>query len=116
MLRGVDHKNNNNEYLMRHLSDCFIAAVRLCTGSGPVKQWLTDAWLMHLDEIEPDELPTHLRTEFSSLRQAMYRYRPMPNETGPKASIRKMSASQATRYTALIVRMLGEILRVKYAI
>ncbi|MDP6616598.1 MAG: hypothetical protein QF790_05480 [Gammaproteobacteria bacterium] len=116
MLQGIDNKNNNKEHLMRHLSDRFIAAVRLCTGSGPVKQRLTDAWLTQLDEIEPGELPTHLRAEFASLRQAMYRYKPMPQETGPQASIRKMSASQATRYKALIVRMLGEILRIKYAI
>lgn len=116
MLRGVGQKNNNKERPMRHLSDRFIAAVRLCTGSDPVKQRLTEAWLTQLDEIQPDELPTHLRSEFASLRQAMYQYKPLPDETGPQASVRKMSVSQATRYTALIVRMLGEILRVKYAI
>jgi len=100
---------------MRKLSDRFIAAVRLCTGSAPVKQRLTEAWLTQLDELKPEELPVMLRHEFNALRAAMYAHQPQPDESAPTASIRKMSPSQATRYTALIVKMLGEILRMKYA-
>ena len=101
---------------MRHLSDRFAAAVRLCTGPAPVKERLAAAWLKHLDEIDPRELPAHLHQDFAGLREAMYLHEPQPNELAPAASIRKMSASQATRYTAMIARMLGELLRIKYSL
>jgi hypothetical protein len=101
---------------MRHLSDRFIAAVRLCTSSLPVKQRLAQAWLTQLDDIRMDELPMQLRGEFDVLRKAMYEHKPQPNEATPVASVRKMSARQATRHTAMIVKMLGEILRIKYAL
>jgi hypothetical protein len=100
---------------MRHLSDRFIAAVRLCTSSLPVKQRLTEAWQTQLDDLRMDQIPVQLRGEFGVLRSAMYEYKPQPDEAAPVASVRKMSARQATRYTALIVKMLGEILRLKYA-
>jgi len=100
---------------MRQISDRFTAAVRLCTSSLPVKQRLTEAWLTQLDELGMEEIPMSLRGEFGVLRKAMYAHKPQPDEAAPIASVRKMSARQATRYTAMIVKMLGEILRLKYA-
>lgn len=78
-------------------------AVVVMTGAGTVKQRLIDAFLRHLQDIEPDALPREVRAEFAALGDAL--------RSGPKtcslnpvaASVLKMSEPEAARHAQTIV-------------
>lgn len=95
--------NNNYELLQRamlHLSQ-----------DGPIKNRLADAYAAHLVAVEPDELPDCLRADFGALCAAMHREAPQPRESAIRASVRKMSVSEASSYAALVVRMFAVLAR-----
>lgn len=94
---------------MRQISDRFAAALRHCVGSKPLKERLADAWINELEDIGISELPEQLRAEFRRLRESMHTAKPQPHEPVAKASIRKMSASQAERETCRILQLAQEM-------
>ena len=96
---------------MSVLANRFLSAVRLCTGPLAIKKRLTLAWMEHLDGISPDELPGDLQQDFIELRKAMYMRDPLPMETAPQASIRKMSATEATTHADTIIALYTALLR-----
>lgn len=106
------NNNNNKECLMRQISDRFLAAVRRCVGPDPVKQRLIDAWSHELEDIGISELPRPLRREFKQLREAMSTAQPQPHESAASASVRKMSAQQAARYTRQILQLSQDLQRI----
>ena len=75
---------------MSLLTQRFFAAARICSSELSIKQRLTDAWLLHLDEVRPAELPHCPRAPFDALREVLYERKPLPAESAPEASIRKM--------------------------
>ena len=99
---------------MTVLCNRFIAAIRLCNGPLDIKKRLMLAWSEHLDAIDPNELPTQLRQKFIGLRKAIYCREPLPQETAPQASIRKMSAREAASHTDTIVGLYAELMREVY--
>jgi len=96
---------------MSALSNRFLSAVRLCIGPTAIKQRLTQAWSEHLDNIDPEQLPRELQADFIELRKAMYARNPLPAESAPEASIRKMSAKEASSHSELIVDMYSRLIR-----
>ena len=100
---------------MNVLCNRFIAAIRLCNGPLDIKKRLMLAWSEHLDAIDPNELPKQLRQKFIGLRKAIYSREPLPQETAPQASIRKMSVSEAVAHTDTIVALYTELMREAYA-
>ena len=110
---ALDANNNNNkECLMRQISDRFLAAVQRCVGPDPVKKRLIDAWSHELEDIGTSELPRQLRRDFKTLRDAMNTAQPQPHESAASASVRKMSAQQAARYTRQILRLSQDLQRI----
>jgi hypothetical protein len=99
---------------MRQITDRFLAAVKLCVGSDPVKQRLAKAWTTELEDIGISELPEQLRPEFCRLRSVLNTAEPQPHESAAEASIRKMSARQATRQTQRILQMSQKLMLVCY--
>jgi hypothetical protein len=81
-----------------------LATLRL-SQDGPIKDRLAEAYAFHLVEVETDELPETVRAQFGALCAAMHRERPQSRESGVRASVRKMSALEASEYAALVVRM-----------
>lgn len=79
--------------------------------SGSVKERLANAWLSHLSVLETSALPENFRAEFRQMSDAMRRERPLPRENPVLASIRKMSNEEASRYTALVVRLYAAVAR-----
>jgi len=75
-----------------------------------IKKRLTNAWAEHLDDIDPDDLPPEVRQDFINLRKAMYERQPLPMETAPQASIRKMSTKEAASHSSLIVEMYSKLI------
>lgn len=100
---------------MSPLANRFLSAVRLCTGPLAIKRRLTEAWTEHLDNIAPDELPENLRQDFIELRKAMYTHIPLPIETAPQASIRKMSVGEVALHTDTIILLYTRIVMQNYA-
>ena len=96
---------------MEFLTSRFLAAVRICSGELAIKQRLASAWMEHLDDINADDLPQSQRQTFLELRDAMYTRKPLPDESAPHASIRKMSAQQVASYTNLIIAIYAGLLR-----
>jgi hypothetical protein len=81
-----------------------LATLRL-SQDGPIKDRLAEAYASHLVEVETDELPETVRAQFGALCAAMHRERPQSRESVVRASVRKMSALEASEYAALVVRM-----------
>jgi hypothetical protein len=96
---------------MNYLTKQFLAAVRICSGDSTIKQRLANAWMRHLDDIDVNDLPESQRQKFVQLREAMYERKPLPQESAPLASIRKMSARQAASHTNLIIAIYAGLLR-----
>jgi hypothetical protein len=94
---------------MNVLTQRFFAAARICSSELSIKQRLTDAWMLHLDEVSPAELPRCHREKFVALREVLYERKPLPAESAPEASIRKMSGQQVASCTDLIVTIFGEL-------
>ncbi len=101
---------------MSPLVNRFLSAVRICAGPLAIKQRLTEAWTEYLDKISPDELPGNLRQDFIELRKAMYTREPLPVETAPHASIRKMSAKEAALHTETIILIYTKLVLQQHAI
>lgn len=74
-----------------------------------IKQRLTTAFSKHLAELDPQELPKELRTEFLSISRHMTCVRPMRGETAVVATVRKMSVEQAGECAQRIVGLLGHV-------
>jgi hypothetical protein len=92
---------------MNLLSTRLYPAIRLLVGPEPVKQRLVRVWLKYLDDIPVTDLPRQVRDEFLELRRCMYARKPLPQETAPEASVRKMSVKEATRHAEQIVNVLN---------
>ena len=99
---------------MNILCNRFLAAIRLCNGPLDIKKRLMLAWSEHLDAIDPNELPEQLRQKFTELRNAIYSREPLPQETAPQASIRKMSVHEAVSHTDTIVALYTELVQEAY--
>ncbi len=88
---------------MAYLTGNFRDAVRALSGAGPVKQRLIQAFSSHLDEIHDDELPGEARLAFAELRTRLHQAKPMNGETPIRASVRKMSPTEAEHCAEIIL-------------
>ena len=87
-----------------------MATLRLAQ-EGPVKDRLAEAYHHYLTELEPQELPEAYRAQFTDMCRAMRSVTPLPRENPVRASVRKMSCTEANRYATLIVRIFGAAAR-----
>ena len=92
------------------LAQRFAAAVQALIADGPIKQRLTSAFADHLADIAEADLPPTLREPFAVLRAAVSRVAPAGNESRVRASVQKMSASEAVGHAATIVKLYAELL------
>lgn len=96
----------NNETL-----DLLQNAILVLVQDGSVKDRLADAFTRYLGMLDPEQLPAEARLEFIALRTAMSRERPLPRESGARASARKMSADEAAMHAARVVRLYAMLTR-----
>lgn len=96
---------------MTHHLDRFQSAVMILAGNGDVKQRLMQAYSDNLESISEDELPGELSGDFASLKTRMTAVKPFSNETAICASVRKMSAHEASACAATVVSMYGLMMR-----
>ncbi len=91
--------------------DRFDADVRILAGDGNVKDRLLRAFEENLSGIPDEELPTSLKDEFTSLKSRMTCVEPHSGEGAICASVRKMSAKEASSCAVSVVSIYGEMLR-----
>lgn len=90
----------------------FHAAVTVLAGDGHIKQRLIRAYTDNLVDVEEDELPLELQERFADARKRMHCVAPLQGEGPIRASVRKMSAREASEcaielfaiYSALLQR------------
>ena len=76
----------------------------------PVKERLTVAYVEFLEDLQQVELPVRGKSEFSQLHSAMHSVAPVGKIDGVRASVRKMSPTEAGWHARTIVRLYGELL------
>jgi hypothetical protein len=79
--------------------------------SGPIKDRLADAYRNHLAFVQVEELPEILREEFRACRDALTHERPLRGEDAVRATVRKMSNSEADELACSVVRLFAAIVR-----
>jgi hypothetical protein len=83
------------------------ATVELTKGTA-LKQRLTAAFLRHLKELDPSELPHELRGECRAILGELESVPPLRGESAVQATVRKMSAEQADDIATRIVNLFAE--------
>jgi hypothetical protein len=83
------------------------AAALSLTGPGHIKDRLFDAYCRYLEDIQESDVPIELAHEFGDMIQALHHARALPGDDVVKASVRKLSNDQASRYAELVVRLYG---------
>jgi len=80
--------------------------------SGSIKDRLTVAYRNHLAFVDESELPIELVEEFRAVSYALNRQQPLlRGEDTFRATVRKMSNSEANEVASCVVRLFGEISR-----
>lgn len=79
--------------------------------SAPIKDRLADAYRNHLAFVRVEDLPEALREEFRACHDALTRERPLRGEDAVRATVRKMSSSEADELACSVVRLFAAIVR-----
>ncbi len=98
---------------MASLSEHLEAAAFVLAGSEPLKDRLATAWTKHLASLEARDFPRDVRAEFEELFTALHRERALPGDTVLRASLRKLSTAEASRYAKLIIRTYARVAALK---
>ena len=96
---------------MTYHVDRFNAAVSVLAGDGHIKQRLIRAYQEHLDVIVEDDLPRALKKSFCELRSRLHCVAPLNGEGPVRASVRKMSLSEASECAVKVVDLYSEMIR-----
>jgi len=96
---------------MSYLIERFHAAVTELVGDGSIKDRLSSAYVENLDDLENTEFPSELREVFTDLQASLHAERPVGREACVRATVRKMSSSQATGHADTIVLLYAELVR-----
>lgn len=89
----------------------FYAAVAMLAGDGHIKHRLIRAYQDNLADIDEDELPIALKEVFADLRSRMHTVTPLKGERAIRASVRKMSAGEASACANTILSLYSDMLR-----
>jgi hypothetical protein len=79
--------------------------------AGSIKDRLVDAYRHHLAQVNEEDLPDSLRAKFHDCHAALTCERPQPGEDAVRATVRKMSSTQADELACDVVRLYGALVR-----
>jgi hypothetical protein len=96
---------------MTYHVDRFYTAVSVLAGDGHIKQRLIKAYQENLDVIVEDDLPRDLKKSFRKLRARLHCVAPLNGEGPVRASVRKMSVSEASECAARVVDLYSAMIR-----
>ena len=95
---------------MSQIVERFEAAVQALVGDGPVKNRLRSAYAEHLEDLQQVDLPIAGKGDLGELHSALHRVRPVGKIDCVKASVQKMSVTEAWWHAQTIVRLYAEVL------
>ena len=88
----------------------FQGAVLSLVCSGSIKDRLAKAYRDHLAEVCEEDLPREVREDFRAIARTLTRERPLlRGEDAVRATLRKMSPSEADRLALSVVRLFAAI-------
>ena len=87
----------------------FRDAALVLAGAGPVKQRLTDAYQVHLSDLDPESLPREVRGPFATLVTSLQSGQRVGTLDAISACVRKMSEAEAARHAQSIVHMFADL-------
>ena len=90
----------------------FYAAVSVMAGHGNIKQRLIKAFEENLAVIDDHELPIAVRQAFADLRHMLSQVAPLNGEGRIRASVRKMSVSDADACAQQMLDIYRDIIRI----
>ena len=96
---------------MTYQVEHFYAAVATLAGDGHIKHRLIRAYQDNLDSIDDLELPITLKETFAELKSRMYTVTPLKGEGAIRASVRKMSAREASACEITILSLYSDMLQ-----
>ncbi|MDH3756890.1 MAG: hypothetical protein OEV10_02505 [Gammaproteobacteria bacterium] len=96
---------------MTYHVDRLYAAVSVLAGDGHIKQRLIKAYQENLDDIVEDDLPRNLKKAFCDLRSRLHCVAPLNGEGPVRASVRKMSVSEASECAVKVVDLYSKVIR-----
>lgn len=96
---------------MTYQVEHFYAAVATLAGDGHIKHRLIRAYQDNLDSIDDLELPVTLKETFAELKSRMYTVTPLKGEGAIRASVRKMSAREASACAITILSLYSDMLQ-----
>ena len=92
--------------------DLFEAATVSLTRPAPIKDRLADAYRNYLSRVHEEELPSDVCEEFRALTDTLTRVAPeLRGDDALKATVRKMSSTDAANAASAVVRMFGAVSR-----
>jgi hypothetical protein len=98
---------------MASLTERLEAAAFALAGQGTIKDRLADAYINHLEDLEARDFPREVREEFAEFADVMHRERALPGDSIVRASLRKLSNADASRYATLIIRTYGRVVALR---
>jgi hypothetical protein len=98
---------------MPSLTERLEAAAMIIAGSEAIKDRLYRAWSLHLADLQSRDFPRDLREDFVAIQDALSRERALAGDTVLKASLRKLSVADSTRFATTIVRAYGQVAMLK---
>ncbi len=87
----------------------FFRATLELAGSGSIKKRLVGAYIGHLGDLEPDQLPKNARSKFKRLTGDLTRVRSINGEGPVFATVRKMSKEETDCAAETIVSLYGQL-------
>lgn len=96
---------------MTYHVDRFYSAAAVLAGDGHIKHRLIRAYTDNLVDIEDDELPIALKEPFADLKRRMHSVAPLNGEGPIRASVRKMSTTEAGECGVMVLSLYAEMLR-----
>ena len=87
----------------------FFRATLELAGSGSIKKRLVGAYIGHLDDLEPDQLPKSVRSKFKRLTGDLNRVGAINGEGPVFATVRKMSKEETDCAAETIVSLYGQL-------
>lgn len=88
----------------------FEAAVQVLVGDGAVKARLLKAYTEHLEDLQQVDLPIPGNADFGGLHGALHSAAPVGKIDGVRASVQKMSTTEAACHACTIVKLYAEVL------
>lgn len=94
--------------------DLFEAATVSLTKAAPIKDRIADAYKKYLAYVHEEDLPADVCEEFRALTDTLTRVDPeLRGDDSLRATVRKMSNSDAENAASAVVRMFGAVSRAR---